>query len=187
METKNLPKVILRELTLDDVEDRYQWCLDKEVIKHLNFPDKYPPFTREETRKWIQMCIEKTNGYEQKAIVTEEGKHIGWIDLKNIDKLNKHAELGIAIGDKNYWGKGYGLSALKEMLARGFNELDLNKIWLRVEVDNVRAIKSYRRMGFVEEGILRQDRLRKGEFIDRLRMSILKDEFFNNINKQVLS
>ncbi|MEE1111251.1 MAG: GNAT family protein, partial [Alphaproteobacteria bacterium] len=58
------------------------------------------------------------------------------------DKLNKHAELGIAIGDKNYWGKGYGLSALKEMLARGFNELDLNKIWLRVEVDNVRAIKN---------------------------------------------
>jgi len=177
MNTTELPKVNLRELTLNDVEDRYQWCLDKEVIKHLNMPEKYPPFSREETEGWIKMCITKTNGYEHKAIVTEEGKHIGWIDLKNIDTLNKHAELGVAIGDKTYWGKGYGLSAMKEMLLWGFNELDLNKIWLRVEVDNAKAIKSYKRIGYVEEGILRQDRLRNGEFIDRLRMSILKHEF----------
>ncbi|TKI60051.1 GNAT family N-acetyltransferase [Lysinibacillus mangiferihumi] len=182
MENKILPKVILRELTLDDVEDRYQWCLDKEITKHLNIPDKYPPFSREETQNWIKMCIDKTNGYEQKAIVTEQGKHIGWVDLKNIDKSNKHAELGIAIGNKYFLGKGYGLSAMKEMLLWGFNELELNKIWLRVEVDNVNAIKSYKRIGYVEEGILRQDRLRNGEFVDRLRMSILKDEFFKNLD-----
>ncbi|WP_107837981.1 GNAT family N-acetyltransferase [Metasolibacillus meyeri] len=178
MQMTKLPKIYLRELTLHDVEDRYQWCLDKEVIKHLNMPEQYPPFSREETEHWIKMCIAKTNGYEQKAIVTEKGKHIGWIDLKNIDKLNRHAELGLAIGDKAYWGKGYGLSAMKEMLLWGFNELNLNKIWLRVEVDNDKAIKSYKRIGYVEEGILRQDRLRNGEFVDRLRMSILKHEFF---------
>lgn len=100
MKTTELPKVYLRELTLNDVEDRYQWCLDQEVIKHLNMPEKYPPFSREETKRWIKMCMTKTNGYEQKAIVTEEGIHIGWIDLKNIDNLNKHAELGVALGDK---------------------------------------------------------------------------------------
>jgi len=179
MKTTQLPKVHLRELTLNDTEDRYQWCLDREVTKHLNMPEKYPPFSREETRAWIKMCINKTNGYEQKAIITEEGKHIGWIDLKNIDKLNKHAELGIAIGDKSYWGKGYGLSAMNEMLQWGFKQLELNKIWLRVEIDNEKAIKSYKEMGYVEEGILRQDRLRNGEFVDRLRMSILKHEYFN--------
>lgn len=181
MKTKQLPKVHIRELTIDDTEDRYKWCLDEEVTKHLNMPDKYPPFSREETQTWIEMCINKTNGYEQKAIMTEEGKHIGWVDLKNIDKLNKHAELGIAIGDKSYWGKGYGLSAMNEMLQWGFNQLELNKIWLRVEIDNEKAIKSYKKMGFVEEGILRQDRLRNGEFVDRLRMSILKDEFCNKL------
>ncbi|MBN6205238.1 GNAT family N-acetyltransferase [Ralstonia pickettii] len=178
MNNDKLPKVQLRELSMDDVEDRYQWCLDKEVIKHLNIPEKYPPFSREETKKWIEMCINKTNGYEQKAILTGEGNHIGWIDLKNIDKLNKHAELGITIGDKSYWGKGYGLSAMKEMLAWGFNELELNKIWLRVEVDNEKAIKSYKRIGYVEEGILRQDRYRNGRYVDRLRMSMLKSEFY---------
>ncbi|PFA69131.1 GNAT family N-acetyltransferase [Bacillus sp. AFS015802] len=177
MKTPQRPTVSLRELTYDDAEDRYQWCLDREVTKHLNMPEKYPPFSLEETRAWIDMCINKTNGYEQKAIMTDDGKHIGWIDLKNIDRLNKHAEMGIAIGDKAYWGKGYGLAAMREMLQWGFEELGLNKIWLRVEIDNEKAIKSYRKMGYVEEGILRQDRLRNGEFVDRLRMSILREEF----------
>ena len=174
-----LPHVTLRELRLSDVEDRYHWCLDDEVIKYLNMPEKYPPFSREETKSWIEMCIKKTNGYEQRAILDQDGRHIGWVDLKNFDCLNKHAELGIAIGDKRYWGKGYGLSAMREMLDYGFTYFDLNKIWLRVEMDNEKAIRSYIRIGYVEEGILRQDRLRKGVFVDRLRMSILKEEFSN--------
>jgi RimJ/RimL family protein N-acetyltransferase len=178
---KPLPKVSLRELSIEDVEDRYNWCLDKDVTKHLNMPNKYPPFTKEETKNWIEMCIKKTNGYEQKAIIGHDGVHIGWVDLKNIDKLNKHAELGIAIGKKDYWGKGYGLAAMKEMLDYGFNKLDLNKIWLRVEIDNIAAIKSYQRIGYVEEGILRQDRLRDGEYIDRVRMSIIKSEYVQEV------
>ncbi|WP_409252765.1 GNAT family N-acetyltransferase [Bacillus sp. SCS-153A] len=179
MKTNTLPEVTLRDLTPDDVEDRYRWCLDVEVTRHLNMPNKFPPFSREETRQWIDMCISRSNGYEQMAIETGDGIHIGWVDIKNIDKLNKHGELGIAIGDKSYWGKGYGLAAMKAMLQYGFTHLELNKIWLRVEVDNEKAIKSYRRMGFVEEGILRQDRLREDGYVDRLRMSILKDEFLN--------
>ena len=174
---KVLPSVAIRDLTIEDAEDRYNWCSDIEVTKYLNMPDKYPPFSLEETKKWIQMCINKTNGYEQKAIVAEDGKHIGWVDLKNIDHLNHHAELGIAIGDKNYWGKGFGLAAMLEMLRFGFTHIHLNKIWLRVEVDNEKAIKSYRKAGYIEEGILRQDRFRNGIYVDRLRMSMLKDEF----------
>ncbi|MDR7071511.1 RimJ/RimL family protein N-acetyltransferase [Fictibacillus barbaricus] len=79
--------------------------------------------------------------------------------------MNKHAELGIAIGNKRFWGKGYGLAAMRAMLNFGFTELHLNKIWLRVEIDNEKAIKSYKRAGYIEEGILRQDRLRNGKFV----------------------
>jgi [ribosomal protein S5]-alanine N-acetyltransferase len=175
---KVLPKVQLRDLVIEDAEDRYAWCLDVEVTKHLNMPDKYPPFSMEETRNWIRQCIAKNNGYEQKAILSDTGEHIGWVDLKNIDRLNQHAELGIAIGDKGYWGKGYGIAAMYEMLKYGFCELSLNKIWLRVEIDNKRAIASYKKAGYLEEGILRQDRLRNGMFVDRLRMSLIKEEYF---------
>lgn len=178
MDMRSLPEVKIRDLDLGDVDDRFKWCLDVDVTRYLNMPDQYPPFTKEETYDWIKMCIDKSNGYEQKAILTADGVHIGWVDLKNVDRMNKHAELGIAIGDKRYWGAGYGMAAMREMLAFGFTEMGLNKIWMRVEVDNEKAIKSYKRMGYVEEGILRQDRLRNGAFVDRLRMSILRDEFY---------
>ena len=55
----NVPYVQLRELTLDDVEDRYQWSLDSDVTKHLVVPDQYPPFTRGDTRNWIEACISR--------------------------------------------------------------------------------------------------------------------------------
>lgn len=174
----NLPEVKLRELKLEDAADRYKWCLDKEVTRYLNVPDTFPPFTMEETENWIQKCTDKTNGYEQKAILSGNGKHIDWVDLKNIDTFNKQAELGITIGNKDFWGKGYGAAAMKAMLLWGFQELSLHKIWLRVDIDNLQAIKSYKKSGFIEEGILREDRKRGNGFVDRLRMSILRSEFF---------
>ncbi|WP_035432397.1 GNAT family N-acetyltransferase [Bacillus sp. UNC322MFChir4.1] len=179
----NLPNVQLRELSLNDIEERYQWSLDKEVTKHLVVPDQYPPFTREETRKWIEMCVNRTNGYEQRAICSEDGVHIGWVDLKNFDRTNKNAELGIAIGDKRYWGKGYGVAALYEMLQIGFEQFNLEKIWLRVDADNTKAMKSYERAGFVCEGLMRKNRLRHGGFIDRYRFSMLREEFFEMLQK----
>ncbi len=51
----NVPYVQLRELTLDDVEDRYQWSLDRDVTKHLVLPDQYPPFTRGDTRTGLKL------------------------------------------------------------------------------------------------------------------------------------
>ncbi|EEM16687.1 MULTISPECIES: GNAT family N-acetyltransferase [Bacillus] len=182
----NVPIVQLRELSLEDIEDRYQWSLDKEVTKHLVIPNQYPPFTRDETKRWIEMCMSRENGYEQRAIVTRDGVHIGWVDLKNFDTTNKNAELGIAIGNKEYWGRRYGIAALYSMLQIGFYEFGLEKVWLRVDADNINAIKSYEKAGFVCEGIMRNDRLREGAFINRYRFSMLKEEY-EIINKKVLN
>ena len=85
----NVPFVQLRELTLDDVEDRYQWSLDTKVTKHLVVPDQYPPFTLEDTKQWVEACINRKNGYEQRAITAENGIHIGWVDLKTLIKQIK--------------------------------------------------------------------------------------------------
>ena len=84
----NVPFVQLRELTLDDVEERYQWSLDTEVTKHLVVPDQYPPFTREDTKRWIEACINRKM-VMNKSITAENGIHIGWIDLKTLIKQIK--------------------------------------------------------------------------------------------------
>lgn len=170
-------KVKLRKLDMDDVDDRYSWSLDKDVTAYLNVPDEYPPFTREDTESWIKDCIEGANGYFQMAVLAEDDTHIGWVDLKNFDHKNLNAELGITIGDKNYWGKGYGEAALKAILSIGFTEMKLNKIWLRVDFDNERAVRCYEKCGFVKEGLMRRDRMRRGTLVDRYEMSMLKEEF----------
>ena len=64
------------------------------------------------------------------------------------------------------------------MLQIGFEQFNLEKVWLRVDADNTKAMKSYERAGFVGEGLMRKDRLRHGEFIDRYRFSMLREEFF---------
>ncbi len=91
-------------------------------MKFLTIPDKYPPFAKEETEEWIKLCVSRENRYCQKVIITEEGKYIGWTDLKNFNRVNKNAELGVAIGDKNFLGKGYGSLAIKSMLQIEFND-----------------------------------------------------------------
>ena len=81
------------------------------------------------------------------------------------------------IGEKNYWGQGFGTETTSLMLELGFNTLNLQRITLRVFADNERARNVYRKLGFVEEGRLRRDRFFDGEYCDTIMMSILREEW----------
>jgi len=84
---------------------------------------------------------------------------------------------GIFVGDKKEQGKGYGTEAMKLLLEYGFNTLNLNRLDLKVNDFNLRAIKCYQRLGFVEEGRMRQSCFRNGEYHDQIIMSILRSEW----------
>ena len=86
-------------------------------------------------------------------------------------------ELGIAIGDKAYWGKGYGRDAVKVLLDYAFRLRNAHKVWLMVNAPNERAIRAYRACGFVEEGRLRSHVWGDGRYLDLVYMGILRDEF----------
>lgn len=75
-----------------------------------------------------------------------EGTHIGMLSLFNI--ANKGAEVGIFIGEKTYWGRGYGTESLRRVLPYCFNNLGLKKVYLKVIPDNIRAIRCYEKVGF---------------------------------------
>ena len=81
------------------------------------------------------------------------------------------------IGDKSCWGQGYGTEAMQLLLEHAFNTLNLNRVDLHVYDDNQRAIEMYKRVGFVEEGRLRDYHFREGKYFDTLIMSILRDEW----------
>jgi RimJ/RimL family protein N-acetyltransferase len=111
------------------------------------------------------------------AIETKGGVHIGSIGLHYVIPENRKAHLGIMIGDKAHWSRGYGTDAMLTLLRFGFDEMNLHRIDLSVDADNAGAIACYRKCGFVEEGRLRRQRYVRGAYIDQLWMGILREEF----------
>jgi phosphoglycolate phosphatase len=110
------------------------------------------------------------------AILDEKQEFIGIVELFNISWKNRRAELSIAIRP-SMRGKGYGYEAIKKILDIGFEDHGMNRIWLRVLETNKKAIKFYKKIGFLQEGICRSESLRRGQFINQLQMSILIGEW----------
>ena len=169
--------VRLRAMEMTDLDRCAAWINDVEVTQHLSSEAMYP-FSRLAEEEWLAAAVRRT-GYDNLslAIETLEGRHIGSIGLHEARPNSRKASLGIMIGDKEHWSRGYGTDAILTLLRFVFEEMNLNRVWLEVHEDNARAIACYRRCGFVEEGRLRQDRYRGGRYLDTLVMGILVDEF----------
>lgn len=104
------------------------------------------------------------------------GELIGFCGLNGRAPFAATAELGITIGNRAYWGRGYGREAVGLLVDYGFELLNLRRIYLRVHARNERAIRAYRACGFVEEGRLRQHVWSDGAYDDLLYMGVLRDE-----------
>ncbi|MEM9951244.1 MAG: GNAT family protein [Chloroflexota bacterium] len=102
---------------------------------------------------------------------------IGICALFNEDNLARTTELGITIGDQHYWGKGYGRDALTLLVDYAFRYHNFRKVWLKVHASNARAVQAYERVGFTEEGRLREHVYSNGQYDDLIYMGILRSEW----------
>lgn len=128
-------------------------------------------FTREGHRKWLENVVGQGRAEQFIIWVREEQHPIGSVYLRDIDREAKKAEFGIFIGEEEWLGRGIGEEAAKLILDYGFEELGLHKIKLRVLADNKRAIASYRKAGFVEEGCFWDELLLDGKYCDLIFMA----------------
>ncbi|MBS3783458.1 MAG: GNAT family N-acetyltransferase [Anaerolineae bacterium] len=153
-----------------------EWFSDPEVRRYL---DMYLPFSLAQEERWFEHLQERM---EKKEIVmltieTKDGAHIGNISLFDINWKDRHAELGITIGERDYWGRGYGSDAIQTLLHVAFEEMNLHRVHLRVHADNARGINCYKKVGFQKEGTQRESVFREGVYRDVEVMSILESEF----------
>ena len=102
---------------------------------------------------------------------------IGTCGLFNVSEFDQTTELGIGIGDKDFWGQGYGREVVALLTNYAFRMLNRRKVWLRVWGNNERAIRAYRACGFVEEGRLRAHVWTAGAYHDLVMMGLLRDEW----------
>lgn len=139
--------------------------------------------SRAEEEGWFEALLQD-DSRRIFAIETEEGSHIGNIGLGDVDWRNRKAALGIAIAEKEYWGRGYGTDAVMTLLDFAFNEMNLHRVHLSVFEFNRRAIRCYEKCGFRHEGREREAFFRDGRYHDSLLMGILREEFINAAHRR---
>lgn len=152
-----------------------RWFNDPEVRYWLSMSDG-PELTLESEREWYdEMRADRAQVIW--CIETEEGQPIGNLGLHAIDEAQGRAMLGIAIGERDFWGRGYGAEAIRRVLRYAFAELGLRRVGLQVDEDNLRGIRCYEKGGFVREGLLRAHRLRRGQPVNAVAMAVLREEW----------
>lgn len=127
--------------------------------------------------KWFEGCSALKDTYSFAIETLEEHKYIGGCGVNSVDWKNSIVVVGIFIGDKDYWSKGYGTDAMQILIKFIFNEMNINKIKLQVFSFNERAINSYKKCGFKVEGVHRQEIFRNGKYHDDIIMGLLREEY----------
>jgi RimJ/RimL family protein N-acetyltransferase len=167
-------KVILRTIKKDDIDHWMRWYNDADVLKY--FPPGVMYGVTWEGEEEFYNNARKSPDSKVYTIMTVEGKVIGIIALNNINREWRNAAIGITIGEKDKWGKGYGADAMRVLVKFAFERMNLHRIYLHVSGLNQGGVKCYEKIGFKSEGVLREDRYLDGKYHDTLVMGILRGE-----------
>jgi RimJ/RimL family protein N-acetyltransferase len=140
-------KTILREKQLSDADNDYAWRSDRELAR-LDAASPVHLTRREFMAYYAEELRHPSRKRRRLAIDSLDGKHIGNCMYYDIDEDKKQAELGILIGDRDYWGQGYGTDAVKSLLAHLYRGTTLDRIYLNTLEWNVRAQLCFQKCGF---------------------------------------
>jgi len=164
-------RIILRDKRPDDAENDYRWRSDPELARL----DAAIPLTMSFER-YLKLFEDQmkypTPGAHHYSIETLDGLFIGNCMYYDLDTVNREAELGIVIGDRDYWSDGYGYDAVTTLLEHMFTTRDLKRVYLHTLEWNGRAQKSFSKSGFNE---VRAVRRMAHDFI---LMDVLRDDWF---------
>jgi UDP-4-amino-4,6-dideoxy-N-acetyl-beta-L-altrosamine N-acetyltransferase len=172
--------VRLRPLQLSDKERSIIWRNDPE-IRDRALSYRFPVTDAMEDNWYTKMMTgdDSTKVYfsiENK----DDNKHIGFIHLYDIDYISSTCYFGIIIGERDQHGKGKSVDAMHIMFRYAFNYLNLRKINLEVASFNHKAFRIYKKFGFVEEGVLRQQIFMCGNYYDKITMGLFKEEYYTH-------
>jgi RimJ/RimL family protein N-acetyltransferase len=169
-------RIFLRGPERNDIPTFVRWFNDADVVANLAMR---APLSDAAEHAWFDRMLEAQarSDYHFVICLLADRRPIGTVGFHRLDLHNGTAELGIAIGERAEWGKGYGRDAMLTLADFGFGELRLERIGLEVYSPNQRARRTYESVGFVHEATLRRARYQRGEYTDVHVMSLLRDEW----------
>jgi RimJ/RimL family protein N-acetyltransferase len=169
-------RVYLRPAEKSDLETFVAWFADAEMRGMLGMR---APLSVAMEEQWFTRAVENQgkDHFHFVMCLLDDQRPIGTISLMQVDRENGNAGVGIAIGEKELWGKGYGTDAMNALLDFAFGEIRLERVWLDVYDFNTRAMRSYEKSGFVAEGTQRHAHYSFGKYNDVVLMAILRDDW----------
>jgi RimJ/RimL family protein N-acetyltransferase len=132
-------------------------------------------YSVKQVKEWMEKHFNEL--YQFSIRTLDDDETIGFVDLSEINWVTGNSWVGIGIGNRDFWGKGYGSEAMELILRFGFEQLNLKRVSLTVFEYNQRAYQSYKKVGFRDEGRIRQWMQRGGERYDLIYMGILREEW----------
>jgi RimJ/RimL family protein N-acetyltransferase len=160
--------IVLRPKSIEDAEQDYEWRTNPELAAL----DATVPLmiTFREYLRYHRDDIEFPSPWSVRlAVDTLDGRHIGNCMYYDIDPERRQCEVGIMIGDRAYWGRGYGTDAVSTLLRHIFTETPIEHVYLHTLVGNTRAQKAFTKAGFSPAGQVRRDGY------DFLKMEVWRD------------
>jgi RimJ/RimL family protein N-acetyltransferase len=168
--------IFLRGLCAEDVEGNYPNWFNSSEICLYNSHHRFP-YTKDEAISYIKNLSNDKTKLVLAIIDKKSSRHIGNISLQCINYINRTAEIAFILGEKEYWGKGIATDAGELIIKHGFNELNLNRIYMGIIKDNTGMLKVAKKLRFTQEGIKRQALYKSGRYFDLVELGLLNEEW----------
>ena len=168
------PRILLSPLVRQFRNKLFHWRNDRALTQLSAW---YVPVSEAAHDAWMDQMSKRQDMYLFVVVERSANQPIGYCFLADISTVHHHARLGIAIGEADFRNKGYGSETMRGLLTFGFEDLNLERIFLDVASHNLPAIRVYEKCGFVTEGVLRRHYYVGGQYRDMRMMSMLRQEY----------
>ncbi|MCG8571706.1 MAG: GNAT family N-acetyltransferase [Spirochaetes bacterium] len=176
--------IYLKKLTMRYARDFKKLFNDPFITRYLTIPY---PLEQAWIRDYITSCMEKHDAGEKYAwgiFKADINKFVGVCVLKDIDQKNRVAKLGYSVG-KRFWNNGYTLMAVRLILKYAFTNLDLNRIEVRIDMEDEKSVKLLEEVSGKKEGIMRSALLYENSYRDVYLYSVLKNEYLIDLKERI--
>ncbi|MCB9233665.1 MAG: GNAT family N-acetyltransferase [Bacteroidia bacterium] len=165
-------RLYLRELRPEDAAGNYlAWMNDPEITQFLE--SRFRSYTEQDLLDYIEVTSQDPNSYPMAICQSVDGRHVGNIKLGPVNTIHRHGDIGIIIGERDCWGKGYATEAIRLLVDFAFEELGLHKVTAGCYSDNPGSAKAFLKAGFVEEGVKKEQYLSNGVYVDGILLGMV--------------
>jgi [ribosomal protein S5]-alanine N-acetyltransferase len=165
-------RLYLRKLRISDVNGNYyHWMNDPEVTQYLE--SRFYPNSIDKLIEYVKEKIADKNNIFLAIVLKEKDQHIGNIKLDPINWIHRRGDIGIIIGEKSCWGKGYASEAIGVLVKYSFQKLNLHKLTAGCYALNSGALKAFQKKGFEIEGSLKKHSLCNGRYVDVVQLGLI--------------